>query len=49
MFHLSMEGRLFAHLSDVEDTANSWLDRMMPGMAKAAGTTEELKARDQIA
>lgn len=46
---LLMEGRLFAHLLDVEDTANAWLDRMMPEMAKTAGATEELKARDQMA
>ncbi len=44
-----MEGRLFAHLLDIEDTANAWLDWMMPEMAKAAGATEELKARDQMA
>lgn len=42
-------GRLFAHLLDIEDTANTWLDRMMPEMAKAAGATEELKVRDQMA
>ncbi len=46
---LLMEGRLFAHLLDVEDTANAWLDRLMPEMAKAAGATEGLKARDQMA
>ncbi len=46
---LLMEGRLFAHLLDVEDTANGWLDRMIPQMAKSAGATEELKARDQMA
>lgn len=44
-----MNSTLFAHLLDVEDTANAWLDRMMPDMAKAAGATEELKARDQMA
>ena len=44
-----MESKLFAHLLDIEDTANEWLDRMMPEMAKAAGATEELKARDQMA
>ncbi len=46
---LLMEGRLFTHLLDVEDTANGWLDRLMPEMAKAAGATEDLKARDQMA
>lgn len=36
-------------LLDINDTANDWLDRMIPQMAKAAGATEELKARDQMA
>ena len=42
-------GKLQAHLLDINDTANEWLDQMMPQMAKAAGATEELKARDQMA
>ena len=42
-------GKLQAHLLDINDTANDWLDRMMPQMAKAAGANEELKARDQLA
>jgi len=46
---LLMEVKLFAHLLDVEDTANAWLERMMPGMAKAAGATVELKVRNQMA
>ena len=46
---LLMEGRLFYHLLEVENAANNLLDSMMPGMAKAAGATEELKARDQMA
>ena len=41
--------KLQAHLLDINKTANDWLDRMMPQMAKAAGATEELKARDQMA
>ena len=45
---LLMEDRLFAHLLEVEDTANDLLDSMMPGMAKDAGATEELKARDPM-
>ena len=43
-----MEGRLYAHLLEVEDAANDMLDSMMPGMAEAAGATEELKARDPM-
>ena len=46
---LLMEGKLLAHLLDIEDTANDWLDRMMPDMARAVGVTEELKACDQMA
>ena len=45
---LLMEGRLFAHLLEVEDAANELLDSMIPGMAKDAGATEELKARDPM-
>jgi len=41
--------KLQAHLLDINDTANEWLDQMMPQMAKAAEATEELKARDQMA
>ena len=43
---LVMEGRLYAHLLEVEDAANDLLNGMMPDIAKAAGATEELKARD---
>ena len=28
---------------------NLWMDRMLPQMMEAAGVTEELKARDQMA
>ena len=43
-----MEGRLYAHLLEVDDAANDLLGSMMPDMAKAAGATEELKARDPM-
>ena len=46
---LRMEERLFDHLLDIEDTTNDWLDRMITGVAKAAGVTEELKAHNQMA
>ncbi len=45
---LVMDGELYAHLLEVEDVANDLLDSMMPGMAKEAGATEELKARDPM-
>ena len=48
-WELVSTGKLQAHLLDINDTANDWLDRMMPQMAKVAGATEELKARDQMA
>ena len=34
---------------DIDAIANEWMDRMLPQMMKAAGVTEELKARDQMA
>ena len=45
---LVMEGKLYAHLVEVEDAANDMLDSMIPDMSKAAGATEELKARDPM-
>lgn len=43
-----MKGKLFAYLLDIKDAANDLLDRMMPRMAKEAGATKELKARDPM-
>ena len=45
---LLMDGKLYAHLLEVEDAASDLLDSMMPDMAKEAGATEELKARDPM-
>ena len=45
---LVMDGGLYAHLLETEDAANDLLDSMMPGMAKEAGATEELKAHDPM-
>ena len=45
---LTLNGTLFSHLLEIEDTANSRLERMMPGLAKAAGVTEQLKASDMM-
>ena len=45
---LVMEGKLYAHLLEVENAAHDLLDSMMPGMAKEAGATEDLKARDPM-
>ena len=40
--------KLETHLLNINDTANDWLDRMIPDIAKSAGATEELKARDTM-
>ena len=45
---LTLSGKLYAHLLETEDAANDLLDSMMPGMAKATGATEDLKARDPL-
>ena len=46
--HLILTGKLHAHLLSIEDAAHDLLDSMMPGMAKEAGATEELKVRDPM-
>ena len=46
---VASSGKLTAHMLDIDDTAQEWMDRMIPEMAKAAGATEELKDRDQMA
>ena len=46
---LAGSGKLTAHLLDIDDTAQEWVDRLLPQMMKAADVTEELKARDQMA
>ena len=40
---------LFSHLREIEETANRRLEQMMPVLMKAAGVTEDLKARDPMA
>ena len=46
---LAGSGKLTAHLLDIDETAQEWMDRLLPQMMEAAGVTEELKARDQMA
>ena len=41
--------KLYPHLLEIDETANSRLEQMMPQLAEAAGVTEELKARDPMA
>ena len=38
-------GKFRAHLLNIHNTANDWVDRVMP---KAAGAIEDLKAHDQM-
>ena len=46
--HLLMSEKLYPHLLEIEETANSRLEQMMPQLAESAGATEELKARDPM-
>ena len=46
--HLLMSEKLYPHLLEIEKTANSRLEQMMPRLAESAGATEELKARDPM-
>ena len=45
---LLMSEKLYLHLLEIDETANSRLEQMMPQLAKDAGATEELKARDPM-
>ena len=45
---LLMTEKLYPHLAEIDETANSRLEQMMPQLAEAAGATEELKARDPM-
>ena len=46
---MQLRGTLYQHLLEVEDRANEMLEEMMPSLAKTAGATEELKARNPLA
>ena len=45
---LLMSEKLYPHLLEIDETANSRLEQMMPQLAESAGATEELKARDPM-
>ena len=45
---LLMSEKLYPHLLEIDKTANSRLEQMMPQLTKDAGATEELKARDPM-
>lgn len=42
-------GKLADHLKDIEQMAEQRMDTLLPELMKAAGVTEELKARNQMA
>ena len=45
---LLMSEKLYPHLLEIDKTANSRLEQMMPQLAESAGATEELNARDPM-
>ena len=45
---LLLTEKLYPHLLEIDETANSRLEQMMPLLAKDAGATEELKASDPM-
>ena len=45
---LLLTEKLYPYLIEIDETANSRLEQMMPQLAKDAGATEELKARDPM-
>ena len=45
---LLLTEKLYPHLREIDETANSRLEKMMPDLMKAAGVTEELKASDPM-
>lgn len=46
---LARSGRLSQHLAEVDVVARRRLEALMPALARNAGATEALKARDQLA
>ena len=45
---LLLSEKLYPHLREIEEAANSRLELMMPELMKSAGVTEELKASDPM-
>ena len=45
---LLLSEKLYPHLIEIDETAQSRLEQMMPQLAKEAGATEELKASDPM-
>ena len=47
-FSRFMSGKLFWHLTEIDQAAQHRLDIMMPQLMKQRGITEELKSRDPM-
>ena len=45
---LLMSEKLYPHLIEIDETAQSRLEQMMPQLAESVGATEELKASDPM-
>ncbi len=45
---LLLTEKLYPHLIEIDETAQSRLEQMMPQLAKDAGVTEQLKASDPM-
>ena len=45
---LILSEKLYPHLREIDETANSRLEQMMPGLMQSAGVTEALKASDPV-
>ena len=45
---LVVTGKLFPHLLEIEDAANSRLEQMMPALMARSGVTEQLKASNPM-
>jgi hypothetical protein len=45
---LLLTEKLYPHLIEIDETANSRLEQMMPQLMKTAGVTEALKASDPM-
>ena len=46
---LLLDGKLVAHLNEVDDAANTQMELITKQMAKSQGITEVLKVQDQLA
>ena len=45
---LLLTGKLYPHLLEIEETANSRMEQLLPQLMKQCGVTEQLKAGDMM-